>query len=71
MDKPEAKPLGIILFSDESKVSSFGTLQAYPVIARIANLESGIRNGRGFGGGCVVGFLPKVGSNMIVYTVTH
>ena len=38
VDNPEAKPLGIILFSDESKVSSFGTQQAYPVIARIANL---------------------------------
>ena len=56
----DGKPLGLILFADKSKISSFGTLQGYPVIARIANLESDVRNGRSFGGGCVVGFLPVV-----------
>ncbi|GJF00191.1 hypothetical protein PsYK624_164700 [Phanerochaete sordida] len=57
-DDPTAKPLGIILFADKSKISSFGTLEGYPVIARIANIDSTIRNGQGFGGACVVGFLP-------------
>ena len=34
--------------------------QGYPVIMRITNVESHIRNGEGHGGGIVVGFLPLV-----------
>ena len=52
--------MGIILFADKSKISSFGTQKGYPVIARIANLDTEIRNGKGFGGGRIVGFLPVV-----------
>jgi hypothetical protein len=39
-------------------LSSFGTAKGYPVMARILNLPSKIRNGEGFGGGRVVGWLP-------------
>ncbi|GJE85102.1 Plavaka transposase-domain containing protein [Phanerochaete sordida] len=56
----DGKPFGIILFADKSKISSFGTQQGYPVVARIANLSDDVRNGTGFGGGRVVGFLPLV-----------
>ena len=59
------KPLGIILFADKSKLSSFGTQKGYPVIARIANLDVGVRNGIGPGGGQVVGFLPIVWFDLI------
>jgi hypothetical protein len=33
----------------------------YPVIARIGNLPVDIRNGKGLGGGELVGWLPIVG----------
>ncbi|KAG1853942.1 hypothetical protein DFJ58DRAFT_841539 [Suillus subalutaceus] len=36
------------------KLSSFGTAKGYPVVARIANLPTDIRNGRGIGSGYVV-----------------
>ncbi|KAI9442882.1 hypothetical protein BJY52DRAFT_1128463, partial [Lactarius psammicola] len=51
-------PLAFILYADKTKLSSFGTAAGYPVIARCANLPTAIRNGNGFGGGCVVGWLP-------------
>ena len=54
------KPFGIILFADKSRLSTFGTQKGYPVIARIANLDSNLRSGIGPGGGRVVGFLPIV-----------
>ncbi|THH17156.1 hypothetical protein EUX98_g9183 [Antrodiella citrinella] len=57
---PGAKPLCFILYADKTKLSSFGTEQGYPVIARCANLPVGIHNGRGVGGGRVVGWLPIV-----------
>lgn len=41
-------------------MSSFSTQQGYPVIARIANLDTEVRNGKGLGGGRIVGFLPVV-----------
>ncbi|KAI0257967.1 hypothetical protein BC834DRAFT_837424, partial [Gloeopeniophorella convolvens] len=55
-------PLCLILYADKTKLSSFGTQKGYPVIARIANLPAKIRNGEGFGGGRVVGWLPIVKS---------
>jgi len=55
-----AKPFGIILYANKTKLSSFGTQMGYPVIARCANLPSNIRNGEGVGGGRVVGWLPIV-----------
>ncbi|KAH9039002.1 hypothetical protein EDB85DRAFT_1860186 [Lactarius pseudohatsudake] len=54
------KPLGLILYADKTRLSSFATEEGYPVIARCANLPASIRNGNGFGGGRVVGWLPIV-----------
>ena len=51
------------LYTDKSKLSSFGTQKGYPVMARIVNLLVGIRNGKGVGGARVVGWLPVVRSN--------
>ena len=39
----------------------FGTVKGYPVIARIANINTPVRNGEGIGGGTVVGWIPVVG----------
>ncbi|KAG1861504.1 hypothetical protein DFJ58DRAFT_715418 [Suillus subalutaceus] len=49
-----------ILYADKTKLSSFGTVKGYPVIARLANLPTDIRNSQGIGGGYVVGWLPIV-----------
>jgi len=54
----EGKPIAIILYADKTKLSSFGTEMGYPIIARLGNLPAEIRNGRGVGGGCVIGWLP-------------
>ncbi|KAH8991412.1 hypothetical protein EDB86DRAFT_3183167 [Lactarius hatsudake] len=53
-------PLALILYADKTKLSSFGTMQGYPVVAHCANLPTTIRNGNGFGSGRVVGWLPIV-----------
>ncbi|KAG1838862.1 hypothetical protein DFJ58DRAFT_718667 [Suillus subalutaceus] len=55
-----AKPLAFILYADKTKLSLFGTARGYPVIARLANLPTDIRNGQGMGGSNVVGWLPIV-----------
>ncbi|KAK7016112.1 hypothetical protein R3P38DRAFT_2543114, partial [Favolaschia claudopus] len=59
-DNPDAKPCPFILYSDKSKLSSFGTQKAYPIIARLANVVVRIRNSDEWGGGQVVGELPVV-----------
>ncbi|KAF4599037.1 hypothetical protein EYR40_006126 [Pleurotus pulmonarius] len=56
----DGTPFFFTLYADKSKLSSFGTAKAYPVIARCANLCTAIRNGRGIGGGTVVGWLPVI-----------
>ncbi|KAF8256486.1 hypothetical protein EI94DRAFT_1645643, partial [Lactarius quietus] len=56
----DGKPLCLILYADKTRLSSFGTAQGYPVVARCANLPASIRNGNGVGGGCVVRWLPIV-----------
>lgn len=33
---------------------------SYPVIMRTTNIESSVRNGRGLGGGRIIGLLPYV-----------
>jgi hypothetical protein len=55
-----AKPLCIIIYADKTRLSSFGTAKGYPVIACCGNLPISIRNGKGVGGGRVVGWLPIV-----------
>ncbi|KAG1883237.1 hypothetical protein F4604DRAFT_1737081, partial [Suillus subluteus] len=57
---PGGKPLAFILYADKTKLSSFGTVKGYPVVARLANLPTNIRNGRGVGSGYVVGWLPII-----------
>ncbi|KAI0723921.1 hypothetical protein C8T65DRAFT_734430 [Cerioporus squamosus] len=57
---PDGVPLAFVLYADKTRLSSFGTQQGYPVIARLANLPSSIRNSSGHGGGQIVGFLPVV-----------
>ncbi|KAH9013071.1 hypothetical protein EDB85DRAFT_2158478 [Lactarius pseudohatsudake] len=57
------RPLCFILYADTSKLSSFGTEKAYPVVARCANLPVEIRNSNGVGGGRVIGWLPIVPEN--------
>jgi hypothetical protein len=56
----DAKPLCILLYADKTRLSSFGTAKAHPVIARCANLPIEIRNGEEIDGGRVVGWLPIV-----------
>ena len=53
-------PFGFIIYADKTKLSSFGTQKAYPVIARCAQLPVEIRNTDGIGGGAVIGWLPIV-----------
>ncbi|KAF8316204.1 uncharacterized protein EI90DRAFT_3293745 [Cantharellus anzutake] len=55
--------LGIYIYADKSKLSSFGSVNGYPVIARLANLPRSMRNSRGVGGGCLVGWLPDLHPN--------
>ncbi|KAG1849092.1 hypothetical protein C8R48DRAFT_677145 [Suillus tomentosus] len=57
---PDVKPLAFILYADKVKLFSFGREKGYPVIARLANLTIAIRNGKGVGGGWVVGWLPLI-----------
>ncbi|KAJ7099080.1 hypothetical protein C8R44DRAFT_642451, partial [Mycena epipterygia] len=57
---PDAKALGLIVYADKSKLSTFGTEKAYAVVARVANILVPIRNSTQFGGGQVVGHQPVV-----------
>ncbi|KAI6095858.1 hypothetical protein F5141DRAFT_1191180 [Pisolithus sp. B1] len=54
---PDGKLLPFILYADKVKLSSFGPQKGYPVVTRLANLPTWIQNGKGIGGGCVVGWL--------------
>jgi hypothetical protein len=64
---PDAKPLAFILYADKAKLLSFGHEKGYPVIAHLANLPIAIRNGKGLGGGRVVGWLPLVSFETVSY----
>ncbi len=52
--------VAFILYADKTRLSSFGSQKGYPIVARLANIDAEIRNGDGYGGGQVVGFLPIV-----------
>ncbi len=67
----DAKPLGLVLYADKTKLSSFGTEKGYPIIARVANLPTYIRNGEGPGGGRVVGWLPIVSCHLSGIASSH
>ncbi|KAG0692108.1 hypothetical protein DFH29DRAFT_985943 [Suillus ampliporus] len=49
-----AAPFCFILYADKTRLSSHGTVKAYPVVVRCANLPAGIWNGEGIGDGRVV-----------------
>ena len=52
--------IGLYIYADKSKLSSFGSVTGYPVIIRLAILPHLIRNAKGMGGGCLIGWLPEV-----------
>ncbi|KAK0474683.1 hypothetical protein EDD18DRAFT_1116421 [Armillaria luteobubalina] len=54
------KPICYIIYADKTQLSSFGTVQGYPVIVRLGNLPAHICNGQGVGGGQVIRWLPIV-----------
>ncbi|KAK0432086.1 hypothetical protein EV421DRAFT_1719858, partial [Armillaria borealis] len=56
----DGKPICYIIYADKTRLSSFGTVQGYPVIVRLGNLPVHIRNRQGVGGGRVIGWLPIV-----------
>ncbi|KAG9310467.1 hypothetical protein JVU11DRAFT_9611 [Chiua virens] len=56
-------PFAFVLYADKTQLSLFGTVKAYPVIARCGNLPVQLRNGKGVGGGRLVGWLPIVPEN--------
>ncbi|EKM75949.1 hypothetical protein AGABI1DRAFT_45660 [Agaricus bisporus var. burnettii JB137-S8] len=55
-----ATPIALILYADKAKLSTFSTAKGYPIVARLGNLSTNIRNSDGVGGGRVVGWLPIV-----------
>ncbi|KAJ7049126.1 hypothetical protein C8F01DRAFT_1238828 [Mycena amicta] len=55
---PQKKVLPYILYADKSKLSSFGTQKGYPIIARLGNVVTSLRNSIRWGGGEIVGWLP-------------
>ncbi|OCH90273.1 hypothetical protein OBBRIDRAFT_703411, partial [Obba rivulosa] len=54
------KPLCFSIYADKTKLSTFGHIKGYPVVARCLNLPVHIRNGRGPGGGRLIGWLPII-----------
>ncbi len=57
---PEGKPLGLIVWADKNKLSTFGTQKGHPIVVRLSNIDAVVRNGLGVGGGRVVGMVPMV-----------
>src|SRR5258708_4221810 len=51
---------GLLYYSDKSKLSSFGRVKGWPVLAHALPLPCSICNGRGHGGVCLIGWLPYV-----------
>ncbi|KAI0814934.1 hypothetical protein BC629DRAFT_1279974, partial [Irpex lacteus] len=56
----EGKPVGLIVWADKSKLSTFGTQKGHPIVVRLSNLDATIRNGGGVGAGRVVGMVPVI-----------
>src|SRR5260370_22623571 len=52
---------GILYYSDKSKLSSFGSVKGWPVLAHALPLPCSIHNGRGCGRVCLIGWLPYGG----------
>jgi hypothetical protein len=63
-----ATPLCFLLYADKSKLSSFGSQQGYPVIARLLNLPTDLFNSNNcIGGGQIVGWLPIVRDYLLIH----
>ncbi|PBK81619.1 hypothetical protein ARMGADRAFT_1039202 [Armillaria gallica] len=56
----DGKPICYVIYADKTHLSSFETVQGYPVIVRLGNLPAHIHNRQGVGGGRVIGWLPIV-----------
>ncbi|KIJ60954.1 hypothetical protein HYDPIDRAFT_169974 [Hydnomerulius pinastri MD-312] len=69
-DVENAVLFGLILYADKTKLMSFDTVKGYPMVVRCANLLVKIWNSHVIGGGCVVGWLPIVHSNLNIHA-TH
>ncbi|KAI6100510.1 hypothetical protein F5141DRAFT_1190291 [Pisolithus sp. B1] len=57
-DVENAVPFALILYANQTHLSSHATVKGYPVVAWCGNLPINIQNGEHYGGGCVVGWLP-------------
>ncbi|KAJ7824630.1 hypothetical protein B0H14DRAFT_3728340 [Mycena olivaceomarginata] len=55
-----AKLFPLYIYADKSKLSSFGTQKAHPIVIRVLNIVVGIQNSSEWGGGQVVGELPII-----------
>jgi hypothetical protein len=60
LPNPEGKPLCITLYANKTRLSSFRTTQAYPIMAQLAQLPQDFCNRKGLGTTQVVGWLPIV-----------
>ena len=58
--------MAFLLYADKSPLSTAGKQKGYLIVARLLNLDCDIRNGNGFGGGMVVGWLPIVSSMYMI-----
>ncbi|KAI0796362.1 hypothetical protein BC629DRAFT_1734435 [Irpex lacteus] len=56
----EGKPLGLIIWADKNKLSTFGTQKGHPIVVRLSNIDATVRNGLGVGGGRIVGMVPMI-----------
>ncbi|PBK85255.1 hypothetical protein ARMGADRAFT_942251, partial [Armillaria gallica] len=56
----DGKLICYIIYTDKTHLSSFETVQGYPVIVRLGNLPAHIHNRQGVGGGRVISWLPIV-----------
>ncbi|KAJ8072101.1 hypothetical protein PM082_015659 [Marasmius tenuissimus] len=58
------KPLAYIVYSDKTRLLSFGSATGYPVIARIANIDNAVQNSNiNIGGGRVIGWIDIIPDN--------
>ncbi|KAG6914712.1 hypothetical protein DXG01_015761 [Tephrocybe rancida] len=57
---PPGVPIAITLYADKTRLSSFGSVQGYPIMANITNFPDTIQNGHGLGATQVIGWLPIV-----------
>jgi hypothetical protein len=62
---PDKLYFPFILCLDETQISPFNGVPYHPVIAQAGSMPADIRNGYGYGGGVLIGYIPKV--RLILY----